>query len=290
MRYQTVTPRQRRQLAFGVVLGAICVVASVAVVAQPPGAGRPGGGGPPGGGPRGGGFRGGRGMFNAPNMAAAITPVPALAAELNLTDKQQQQIKQIQDQFRKDIAAMMPARGGGGPGGPGGPPPGGPNAGGPGGRMSGPPMDMKKMQDIATKASHNVEGVLTPAQKKAYPGALKEIGAMRQANIPLETLGQLKLTSSQRTKISGIAEKSQKEMADKMKAANGDFQSLMPAMQQSREKSHTDVMAVLSQPQKDIITKYEKDHPRGRFGGGGRRGGGGGNGGRPGAPTGGPSA
>lgn len=120
---------------------------------------------------------------------------------------------------------------------------------------------------------------------------------MRQAGIPLETLGSLKLTSAQKAKIAGIADKSTQELQAKIRAANGDFQSLMPAFQQARAQTHTSVLAVLTSPQKAIIDKYEKAHPRPAFGGpgggfggpgGGRRGGGfggpGGPGGRPGAP------
>jgi Spy/CpxP family protein refolding chaperone len=163
-----------------------------------------------------------------------------------------------------------------------------------GGRFTPSPADLKKMQDLTTKATSSIDAVLTPAQKKELPGALKEIGTMRNAGIPLETLGDLKLTSTQKTKIASIADKAQKDMEVKVKAANGDFQSLMPAIQQARAKTHTDVMATLTASQKAVVEKYEKDHPRRGFGGGmggpgggGRRGGGpggpGGPGGRPGA-------
>jgi hypothetical protein len=247
-------------------------------------------------------------------MTAATTPLPALTAELKLTDKQQAQIKTIQDQAMKDIMAMRPAGGPGGPGGPGpggpagGPRPGGPNPGRPGGgapggpgggfggRMGGiSPEDVKKLQTVSDKASSKIEAVLTSDQKKALPGALKEIGTMRNAGIPVQTLGDLKLTSAQKAKISSIADKAQKDMEVKMKAANGDFMSLGPVFQQARQKTHTDVMATLTTAQKGVIEKYEKEHPRrggfgggmGGPGGGGRRGGGpggpGGPGGRPGA-------
>ena len=233
--------------------------------------------------------------------SVVMIPVPALAAELKLNAKQQKDINNIQDKLRTDMRAIFQAgRGPGGPGmgGPGGPPrPGGPNVGRPGGpggpgRMGGPggmaPASLKKYQDLSNKATNGIEAVLTPAQKKQLPGALKEIGVMRQAGIPVETLGDLKLTSTQRTKIASISDQAQKTMAAKMQAANGDYQSLGAAFQQSQAKTRASVQAVLTAPQKAVIAKYEKDHPRRGFGGGGFGGGGGGGrrGGGPGGPGG----
>ena len=109
---------------------------------------------------------------------------------------------------------------------------------------------------------------------------------MRTAGIPIATLPQLNLTSTQKTKISTIADKAQRDMQAKVQAANGDFQSLGPVIQQLRQKTHTDVMAILTTPQKGIVDKYEKDHPRGGRGGGGF--GGPGGGGRGGGGRGGP--
>ncbi len=217
-------------------------------------------------------------------MTSVGAPVAALASELKLSDKQQQQIKQIQDKFRKDMAGAMPG---------GGPPmmAGGPNAGrGGAGRMGGPggmgggQVDVQKLQTLSKSASASIEAALTPAQRKDLPRAMKEIGSLRSAGIPLETVGQLKLTSSQKSKIVTIADRSQKDAESKIKAANGDFQSLRPILQQSREKTHADAMALLTASQKGIVDKYEKDHPRRGFGGGGRFGGGRGGPGGAGAP------
>ena len=290
---QVNSRRPLGRLAAGAALGFIGAVASIGVMAQPPAGGRPGGFGQPGGGRRGGGGQPGGRMFGGRNMTAATTSVSALTAELNLTAKQQQQIKDIQAKFRKDMRAMMPA---GGPGGPGGPRPGGPGGpngprpggpGGPGGpRPGGAPFDVQKMQDMASKASTSIEAVLTPAQRKQLPGAVKEIGAIGQAGIPIETLGELKLTSAQKAKISTIGDKSQKDMVSQFRSANGDFQKLRPVIQQLRDKAHTDVLAVLTSSQKSVIDKYEKEHPRRGFGGGGPGGFGGPGGGRRGGPGG----
>jgi hypothetical protein len=158
------------------------------------------------------------------------------------------------------------------------------------GMMGGPPPEfVMKMQALAKKEASSIEAVLTPQQRSQLPGALKEIGALRSAGIPLETLGDLKLTSSQKSKISTISMKSQKEIEAKLKAANGDFMSVGPVIRQAGEKTHADVMGVLTAPQKGVIDKYEKEHPRRGFGGGGFGGPGGGPG-RRGGPGGGRQA
>jgi Spy/CpxP family protein refolding chaperone len=153
-----------------------------------------------------------------------------------------------------------------------------------------PPDALRKMQGSAKKASADIEAVLTPAQRSAFPRALTEIGALRQARIPVEALGELKLTTSQRAKIVAVSEKSQKFVQAIIRDANGDFRSLGPVLQAEGQKTHTDAMAILTPSQRSVIDRYEKAHPRRGFGGGfgGRRGGRGGPGGPgrgPGRPT-----
>ena len=310
----------------GALFAGMAAATLTAAVAQPPAGrpGQPGG--PPRMGGPGGGQRGGPRFGGGRNMTAAMMPVSALTVELKLTGKQQQQITAIQGKFRTQMMGMFAGGGPGGPGGPGGRMggpggPGGPGArmggpggpGGPGGRMGGPggpggpgarmggpggpggpggrmggmdPANVQKMQNMANQATSSIEAVLTPEQKKRLPGALKEIGAMRQSGIPLETLADLKLSSDQKARIAGISDKSQKEMEAKLKASNGDFRSLGSAFQDARTKTHESVMAVLSPSQKSIVDKYEKDHPRRGFGGPGGGGGFGGPGGGRGGPGG----
>ncbi len=307
--------------ATGFLIGAVGLLAVVAEAQPPasrPGApGQPGAPGPPGGGRmdgrrggQGGGMRFGSGRNN---MTAAMVPAAALASELKLNAKQKNDIETIQGKYRQDMMAAFMAGGPGGPGGPGpggpgapgGPPrssspnggrpgapglPGGPGAmGGPGGRgrMGGmAPADIKKLQDLSAKATSSIEAVLTPAQKKELPGVIKEVVALRSAGIPLDTLGDLKLTSAQKSKIVSLSDAAQKDMDAKRKAG-GDFRSMM---QDSRKKTHDSVLATLTQPQKAVVDKFEKEHPRRGFGAGGGGfggpGGGGFGGGRRGGPGG----
>jgi len=269
---------------------------------RPGGPGGPGRFGPPQGGPGGPGMPGGR-------MSVANVPAGALDAELDLSPKQKQDIVQLQDAFHKQQRSLMPNFGGpgrpggprgqggppnGGPGGPGGPPQGGPDGGrpdgGPGGQQPNFEQmraNMEKMRALEDKTVKQIEAVLTDSQRRALPGAMKELGAFGPAGIPLDVLGDLKLSSDQKSRIVAIAEKSQQEMRAKMDEArqSGDFQAIREIMQANRENVHKQVMAVLNADQRALVEKFVKEHPmRGPGGPGGFPGGPGGFG--PGGPGG----
>ena len=240
-----------------------------------------------------------------PRMSVANVPIGALDAELKLSDKQKQDIKQIQDAFHKEQRAMMPRfpGGPGGPGGgPGGPPNGGPPPGGPGGPGGGPPGGgfpgggpaiFEKMRGLEDKAVKQIEAMLTDSQKKAVPDAMKELSALGPAGIPLDVLGDLKLTADQKSRIIAISTKSQQDLRQKLDEArqSGDFQAFREIMQGSRESTQKQVNAVLTADQRTMIANFIKEHPMRGPGGfpggpGGFRGGPGGPGGpgRPGDP------
>ena len=131
----------------------------------------------------------------------------------------------------------------------------------------------QKMQGLATRAAASIEAVLTPTQRKQLPGAMREIGALQTAGIPSATLRELKLTSTQKSRIEALAENFQKELAARAQAANGDFRSIMPAMLQLCDKTRANASDLLTPAQKAVVEKYGKDHPRrgvGGFGGAGR--------------------
>ncbi len=255
-----------RTLAAALTLGAIAFT-SIGF-AQPPG-GPPPGGGPGGPGGFGPGGRGGPGMgFGRPSLSNL--PVGALDAELKLSDTQKRDIKQIQDATHKEQRALMPRL----PGGPNGRPPGGgdPNGGPP----NGPPPDfeqmranMEKVHALDNKAVKQIESLLTDAQKKRLPDALKELNALGPAGIPLELLGDLKLSSDQKSSIVAVSTKAQRDMRQKMEDArrSGDFQSIRELMRSSRDNTRNQVMAILTPDQKALVENFEKDHPmRGRGG------------------------
>jgi Spy/CpxP family protein refolding chaperone len=226
-------------------------------------------------------------------MTPASAPVGGLDAELKLTDKQKQAIRQIQDAFHKEQRALMPGFPGGGPGGP---PNGGPNGGPPNGGPpnGGPPnfeqmqANMQKMRMLDAKASKQIVELLTDDQRKALPEALKDLDLMRQAGIPLDILGELKLTADQKSKIAAVLAKSQQDMRKLMEEArqSQDFQGVREAMQSFGQNTHRQVMAVLTEGQRTQVETFIKEHPMRGPGGPGGFGPGGPGGFRPGGPGG----
>jgi hypothetical protein len=244
---------------FTLTIVAAALTVGVAGLAQQP----PGGGG--GGGRRQGGF-GGRG---GGQVTLATVPVAVLADGLHLTAGQTSKIQGIQDQYRKDATALRP--------------------------QQGEQVDrnelMQKMGALQEETTKSIQGVLNETQTKAAPAFIKSISGYRMVGIPLEVLPELKLTSSQKSQITTIAEGAQKQMADARAAAQaanggqpgggqggpggGGFQQFQEMMKANSDKA----AAVLTSTQKATLAKYVADHPQRGFGGGGRRGGGGGQGG-----------
>ena len=148
----------------------------------------------------------------------------------------------------------------------GGPPNGGPNGFQPNG---GPPnfeqmrANMDKVRGLDEKYSKQIEAQLTDSQKKAVPDALKELSMMAQAGIPLDIIGDMKLTADQKRKIEAAVTKSQQDLQKKMEAAreSGDFQSIREAMQSAGESRHRMVMAALTDSQKSLVENFMKEHP-----------------------------
>ena len=244
--------------------------------AQPPGGGP--GGPPPGGGFGGPGFGGpggpppGMGMPRA-SMTADI-PMPMLEAGLNLTADQKAQIAPIQRAFRSQRPGGMggnggfpPPPGGGNP-----PPPGPPNGGPPNGGPPDPAMrgQLDAMRNAQQQASKQIEAILTPEQKQALPALLKELDALRGVGIPADLYGQLKLTSDQKTRIAGIAQKSQQKMRANMDTArqSGDFQTAQSQSQQIRRQAHDDALALLTPTQQQLVQRQPRNRPPGGPNGG----------------------
>jgi Spy/CpxP family protein refolding chaperone len=192
-----------------------------------------------------------------------------LADGLKLNATQTSKIQAIQDQYSKDRRALFSDQGGD--------------------RQE----MMQKMQGLTEETTKAIEGVLTESQNKQAPGYIKSISGYQMVGIPLGAIPELKLTSSQKSSITAIAEGAQKQMADAMakrQAENanggggpggggpgGGFQAMQEMMKPNIDKA----AAVLTATQKATLAKYIADHPQrgfggGRGGGGGRRGGGGG--------------
>jgi Spy/CpxP family protein refolding chaperone len=176
-------------------------------------------------------------------------PIAALEAGLKLTDDQKTKIAKIQKDVQQSRRSMMPRpdQDGGGP---------------PDPEQMRAAMD--KMRSKEDQAKSSIEAVLTDEQKQALPGLLKEIDALREAGIPAEVYGDLKLTGSQKKQLVALAKKSQDAMRAKMDSLQpgGDFESVRSAMDQSRRQAHSRAMALLTAEQRDLVQKYQQAHPR----------------------------
>lgn len=283
MNYTFRTEHFLKVLALTVV---VSLPSSIAL-AQPPGGGGGRGGG-------GGGFGGGRGqgrMFGQRQMNVMSVPIEALQAGLKLTGDQKTKITKIQEESRPRFGGGGGGGGGRGPGGggggrgPGGPP-GGPPGGGGGRGPGGPPgggggFDFQAMQARMDAGAKKIEALLTPAQKKALPALVKDVGALRTVGIPAQLYGDLQLTGDQKTKIGTLAKQTQDTMQKQFQSAGaggggGDFRAMMTTMQKMREDTNKKALAYLNAGQKAKVDKYMKANPQRGFGGGGGRGGGGG--------------
>lgn len=247
--------------------GLLLSVITASAIAQPP----PGGGGPGG---RQGRGPGGFGRMGMGGGGVVNTPISALEYGLKLTAKQKTDIVKIQTGVREQMRSLFqPPQGGGQPGGP-------PN-------FEAMRQNFEKMRELNERESKKIEAMLTPAQKKALPGLLKDVQTLNQTSIPVELMGELKLTADQMKQLTAIAEEAQKQMREKMQEAqqSGNFGAMREMMQQMREETEGKAESVLTDDQRVKVAQYKKDHPQ-RPGGFGFGGPGGPGGPRPGGPGG----
>ena len=206
-------------------------------LAQPPG------GGPPPGGPFGMGPGGPPGMGT--NDAIINAPIAALAYGLKLSPTQKTKIAAIQEETHRQFRTLMP-------------------------RMGGGPPDMEKMQAAFGKVrqmdernTSRIKTLLTPAQKSALPGVLKDVQTLNGADIPAELMPTLKLTATQKSSLAAIARSSQSAIRQKMQEAqqDGDFEAIRGIMQQSRQQTREKSLAALTGAQKAQVEQFLRSHP-----------------------------
>ncbi len=239
-----------------VVLGSCAAVSALAQAdpAQPPGGRqrRPGGFG------QGGRFGG--------QLSLVSVNVDVLAKELKLTDEQKTSITAARTKMQTDMqAAFQPPADGSQPD-----------------RQA----MQTKMQEINKTATKEIEAALKDDQKADAVVLLKNLQTLQTLRIPYQTYSDLKLTDDEKTKLGALAADAAKDRAAKMQEMQaarqaGDQEKMQQLMQSLRGTGQPDdkAMAALTADQKDLVTKYIKDHPQGRrpggFGpGGGARAGG----------------
>jgi Spy/CpxP family protein refolding chaperone len=116
----------------------------------------------------------------------------------------------------------------------------------------------------ARAANTEIIAVLTGEQKGKVEGVVRELGSYQQVGIPLQVLGELKLTDGQKSKIKPIAEEMQKKLQG-LRAAGG--QSNLQAMRQVRQDSAAKVAVILTAEQKAAIETWRKANPMPQPGG-----------------------
>lgn len=184
----------------------------------------------------------GPGQGRGPATLASI-PVDLLVGPLKLTDDQKAKIKASQEKVAKATAEAGKAAGAGG-----------------GGSGAGSPA----VRDARQAAIKEITAVLTSEQKSKVEGVVQEFGSYQQLGIPLQILGELKLTDGQKAKIKPIAEEMQKKVQG-LRAGGGppDRQ----AMQQLRQDYAAKATAILTAEQKAAIEKWRTANPMQRPGG-----------------------
>ena len=159
------------------------------------------------------------------NLQLVNVPIAVMDMIAPLKDEQKTQIKAIQDKEKTDFAAAA--------------------------------SDRPTQNQVATKASDDIKALLTPEQTTAVTKATPMLNMINQSRvIPIAALPDVKLTKDQMTKISAIVDTEQaklqgltgQERRAKMTEVNADFK--------------TQVEALLTTDQKDVIAKYEAAHPR----------------------------
>jgi len=188
----------------------------------------------------------GPGMRGPRPLSVANLSVAALSSGLRLTSDQKTKIAAIQSQFKQQRQALMPTPG------------------------DGPPdpqtmrATMDKVRSLDQQAATDIKALLTDTQKQALSGLIKTLDDLGFAGIPPETLGDLNLTSDQKTKITAFVEAAKQADRAAMDSArqSGDPRSLRETMRSDRDQAVQKTMALLTDAQKAVVTKFKASHPQ----------------------------
>jgi Spy/CpxP family protein refolding chaperone len=184
-----------------------------------------------------------QGRGQGPWQASLATiPVDLLAGPLRLTDDQKAKIKASQEKVAKVTAEARRAAGKDGGGGAG----------------------FQGVRDAQQAANTEITAVLTAQQKGKVEDIVREFGAYQQLGIPLQVLGEVKLTDAQKAKLKPIAEEMQNKVQE-LRAGGG--QPDRQARQQLRQEYSAKALAILTAEQKATIEKWRQANSMPRPGG-----------------------
>lgn len=230
--------------------------------------------------------RGGRGAAGFGGMGRGgnslmILQMEEVQKELTISDEQKKELSEL-------IRSAMP-QGGRGPGGPGGGGPGGggpggggPGAGGPG--AGGDPEQAAKMRESMAKRMKELEEGILKILKPEQTERFQQLRIQRDGVSALsraEVAEKLAITAEQKEKIETIQQATRAAAGGRnfFELSDEDRQKLIAEMQEQRKKMEADIMAVLTDAQKQTLATMkgkEFEFPaggRGGFGGGGAGGG-----------------
>jgi len=226
-------------LIFAAVALGCCIAGTALAQAQPGGAGA--------GGRRQGRGQGRGGQFGrGAQVTLASLSVDAWGTELGLNDDQKTKIKAVQEQAQKDLAALRPQAGA---------------------APANPQETAQKRREINTKATADINAILTDDQKTKSGPLLKKLGSLQAVGIPAGVYGELKLTDDQVTKLTAVSDEVTKDRTQKLADATAAQQAGDTAKAQEIRQSlrttgpNEKAMAILTDAQKASVQKWIKDHP-----------------------------
>jgi Spy/CpxP family protein refolding chaperone len=156
-------------------------------------------------------------------------PLDYLKANLALKAEQEPKIKEIQEQYRKDMREAM---------------------------QGGISADSAtKLRELGKKANEGITALLTEEQKKKAPEVIKEAQAFLQVGMRLEALMVLKLTEDQKKKFLEIGDKAQKEMADLPR------EERRTKGREIRQRVTEEASKLLTEEQKKALEKFNEENP-----------------------------
>ena len=178
---------------------------------------------------RGQGGQRGQGQGGRGRAQLATMPLEYLKENLALKAEQEPKVKEIQEQYRKDLREAMQ---------------GGISA-----------ETATKLRDLSTKANDGITALLTDDQKKKAPTVIKEAQSFLQVGMRLEALMVLKLTEDQKKKFLEIGEKAQKETAELSR------EERRTKGREIRQRVTEEASKLLTDEQKKALAKFNEENP-----------------------------
>lgn len=159
-------------------------------------------------------------------VSVAQIPIELLEKPCQLTPEQISKIRSIQSKLQEDLRGLRPQRG-----------------------AAQDPSVAQKRRDITQQAVTEINNVLTPEQRAKVREAAPELGMLRSLGVPLQVLGDLKLTDEQKQKILQIA----KDIVEKVRELPNEERRAK--MRELLAEARPKVQALFTDEQKAVLQK-----------------------------------